>query len=863
MLKSRSPFAIAPLLLLLLSGGCGSGDTLDTNAPGLRYQIEVVQNSPRIEGLSRHCFFFDSAYADGGSVEVHLSRDTRNEGVHSLQFWHPNRSELGNALNLVSMAPTDLLELRLPGEPLSFFFAFREDSQVVVDRYLPYNIPEIGDRVWVPESELLEQDPRFRAHQKESPNGAPPNIVLLAAGEDLHPEPGVEVLLYLSNSSPRDYSSTSYTMILFSWEQGKRIWSRPIINGPTQILLRDTNNDGCKDILSISGATFNGRVVGQQDDMHGWLNLIDGSTGQDLLPPRDLGMLYGRNTFMCLLDNGDLMSSYAGKSMHKEIMLKRWRLPDLVPLDSLHLPLKPVACLQGKGIQGRAAYYFWSAAGEMAVLADWDEPARLLHPDRKLMPLGIEDYIPQLAGDELLLLAGDTDLLVLGADMKALAALESTAQLSPVRTSGRVLNSDQRGQTWESDVLGRQWMAGGYNGYITVRITPDRMYFFKQVLFFVLPLAILVLLLLLVKGTMVVLFQRSVLRSLFKRSQAPVLVLKGNSAHSWNPSLDELLAVHLSPPTWRKGPNLASLLHGSPLDLHRDTLQTLASLPVSDDEPVADIVVQHQGRMLQYVVRARPLQGMTGRRTGTILYFDNLSDLLDRRQKRAWSLIAHSYAHTIKSPLQAIRLNAEQIARALMEPESANFAQLLERVQNLLADSSDIQEVVQRFLSLSDDRVTRRPADPAAMIKRFSKHYRRRLPDAIRFELLHDDNLPEVEVDEYQMLVALVHLWDNAVQAQPDGGAIRTLLRCANNSLFITVEDDGPGFSLDVLRNAFEPYYSGKAGGHGLGLAHVKHILGLHDGSVQAANQETGGASITLQIPVTQMEDKTSDSSPA
>ncbi len=862
MLNPHRTWLILTLLLLLLTESCNTGDTLDTSAPGLRYQLEQVQSAAPVPGVVRRCFFFDSAYADGSTVEVHLSRDTRPEGVHSLQFWHTNRSELGNALNLVSVAPTDLLGFHRPGESLSFFVTLIGDSQTVIDRFLPYDIPDSGDRVWVPESDMEERAPGFVSRLIDSPNGASPVISLLAVSDSLHSSPGLEILFTVSHSNPRDYNATSYTLVMFSWDRRETLWERAIINGPQQVLLRDTNSDGSLDLLSICGATFNGRVVGTQDDLHGWLNLIDGATGKDLVPPRDLGMLYGRNAFMYPLDGEHLLSSYAGESMHKDILLRRWSLDGIIPLDSLSLPLKPLACLSGSGSRGERVFYFWSADGEMAVMDQWGKAATLLHPDRKLMPLGIEDYLPQLPGDELLLQAGDSDLLMLGADLKALAVLQSSIPLTPLRTAGRVIGMQQQGQSWESDAIGRQWLTGTNGGYLTIRITPDKLYLFKQVLFFILPLAILVLLLLLVRGTLVVLFQRSVLRSLFKRSQAPVLVLKGAHAHSWNPSLEDLLAGQHTPPTWRKGPPLSSLLHGSPLELHGDTLQQLVSARSQEEEPVADIVVQHGGRMLQYVVRARPLQGMTGRRTGTILYFDNLSDLLDRRQKRAWSLIAHSYAHTIKSPLQAIRLNAEQIARALMDPSTANFPVLLERVQNLLADSADIQEVVTRFLTLSDDRVTRHRTDPGAMLRRFAKHYQRRLPEAIRFLFDHEDILPEVDVDEYQMLVALVHLWDNAVQAQPEGGVIHTRLSTDGQSLLITVEDNGPGFSLDVLRNAFEPYYSGKTGGHGLGLAHVKHILGLHEGSVQARNCTEGGASITLQIPVPQMEDRKRDSSP-
>jgi nitrogen fixation/metabolism regulation signal transduction histidine kinase len=66
----------------------------------------------------------------------------------------------------------------------------------------------------------------------------------------------------------------------------------------------------------------------------------------------------------------------------------------------------------------------------------------------------------------------------------------------------------------------------------------------------------------------------------------------------------------------------------------------------------------------------------------------------------------------------------------------------------------------------------------------------------------------------------------------------------------LTIEDNGPGFSADILKKAFEPYVTTKSHGTGLGLAIVKKIIEEHEGIITIENVKNSGALINIQLPI-------------
>jgi signal transduction histidine kinase len=107
------------------------------------------------------------------------------------------------------------------------------------------------------------------------------------------------------------------------------------------------------------------------------------------------------------------------------------------------------------------------------------------------------------------------------------------------------------------------------------------------------------------------------------------------------------------------------------------------------------------------------------------------------------------------------------------------------------------------------------------------------------------------------LLAQAVHnIVHNAIEAMQQGGTLHVASRRENGSCSVYIEDTGPGISDEAVRDIFEPFFSTKETGMGLGLTMARRIVQQHDGSIQCINDGTSGGHfrITLPASVTQAE---------
>jgi len=103
--------------------------------------------------------------------------------------------------------------------------------------------------------------------------------------------------------------------------------------------------------------------------------------------------------------------------------------------------------------------------------------------------------------------------------------------------------------------------------------------------------------------------------------------------------------------------------------------------------------------------------------------------------------------------------------------------------------------------------------------------------------------------DQDLLRQAIANLVRNALEAMPRGGRLVVTSYCGERGLELEVADSGPGLCVDGLRRAFEPFYTTKGNGAGLGLAYVRRVAEAHGGDVVAMNCPEGGAAFTLRFP--------------
>jgi signal transduction histidine kinase len=120
----------------------------------------------------------------------------------------------------------------------------------------------------------------------------------------------------------------------------------------------------------------------------------------------------------------------------------------------------------------------------------------------------------------------------------------------------------------------------------------------------------------------------------------------------------------------------------------------------------------------------------------------------------------------------------------------------------------------------------------------------------VEIQILVPDDLPLVECDEEQMRQVLMNLVMNGLQATPVGGRVTVRARLEGSLLALVVSDNGPGVPDNLKDRVFDPFFTTRESGTGLGLAVVQQIVKQHGGTIDVDGDVSGGASFTVRIPI-------------
>jgi two-component system sporulation sensor kinase A len=114
-----------------------------------------------------------------------------------------------------------------------------------------------------------------------------------------------------------------------------------------------------------------------------------------------------------------------------------------------------------------------------------------------------------------------------------------------------------------------------------------------------------------------------------------------------------------------------------------------------------------------------------------------------------------------------------------------------------------------------------------------------------------DENLPLTRMASSQIMTALSNIMENALESMPQGGELLLEAKQRNGQLAIKIADTGYGIRQEYLNSVYDPFFSSKTHGAGLGLAVVYQIVKNHDGDITIQSQEGKGTSVTIRLPVT------------
>jgi len=316
----------------------------------------------------------------------------------------------------------------------------------------------------------------------------------------------------------------------------------------------------------------------------------------------------------------------------------------------------------------------------------------------------------------------------------------------------------------------------------------------------------------------------------------------------------------------------ASAILGEDLEKHRgESLAELAPsrselaqfvtvvaghLKHGDSEWREQVALRNDGGRRVLMCACTELPAESGTPGGFVIVFDDITTLLQAQRDAAWGEVARRLAHEIKNPLTPIQLSAERLRRKYLKTDGAEIDLLDRATHTIIQQVEAMKQMVNAFSEYARTPsmdVTR--LDVNALIAEVSELYAVDPEKPLAIKLTLAQSLPPIEADAGRLRQVLHNLLRNAVEAtehQPEAyvGISTRCVRGADADLVeIRVVDNGPGFSSDIVDQAFDPYVTSKPKGTGLGLAIVKKLVEEHGGQITARNREQGGAEISILIP--------------
>ncbi|HET9445188.1 MAG TPA: ATP-binding protein, partial [Steroidobacteraceae bacterium] len=213
--------------------------------------------------------------------------------------------------------------------------------------------------------------------------------------------------------------------------------------------------------------------------------------------------------------------------------------------------------------------------------------------------------------------------------------------------------------------------------------------------------------------------------------------------------------------------------------------------------------------------------------------------------------LSGALAHELSQPLAAILINAQAAQQELMQP-TPNLDEISAILNDIAADDQRAGEVIRRLRALFvRGAVQKEEVDVGECIRSvLGLEHSDLIARNVVTELCIDPDLPPVAADRVQLQQVLLNLIMNACDAMMGNDSDRRLriaASCEGGEVRIEVADNGTGVA--DLEHVFEPFYSTKKQGIGLGLTISRTIIGMHGGRLSGANRPGGGATFHVALP--------------
>jgi PAS domain S-box-containing protein len=263
-----------------------------------------------------------------------------------------------------------------------------------------------------------------------------------------------------------------------------------------------------------------------------------------------------------------------------------------------------------------------------------------------------------------------------------------------------------------------------------------------------------------------------------------------------------------------------------------------SALTVGVDRDITE-QIRAQNALKEYSER---LEEMVGERTKELE--ETQRQLLRQEKLAAIGQLSGGIGHELRNPLGVISSAAYMLQSILLDAD--------ERIREYLSLISEETRSATKIVNDLMDFARTRPAqqeetDLSSLIVRVLE--RQAPPQDVQVATEIAANLPITFVDPQQIALVLANLVNNAYQAMPDGGVLTISAQQDNGTVVLSVRDTGCGIPRENMDRLFEPLFTTKPRGIGLGLATSKSLVEANGGSIDVESQEGRGSAFTITLP--------------
>jgi len=296
------------------------------------------------------------------------------------------------------------------------------------------------------------------------------------------------------------------------------------------------------------------------------------------------------------------------------------------------------------------------------------------------------------------------------------------------------------------------------------------------------------------------------------------------------------------------------------------------------EEKEFDVEVNGQPRLLSVSVMPLVQDRLV---SGSLILVDDITERRAReaRMQRMENLaslttLAAGVAHEIKNPLGSLSIHVQLIKKTMDANKKLYFEDHPGESPDSDTKASECFRTVDKYLKVVNEEIDRlnsivvdflfavrpmnaelRRGDVNALITELAEFVSFELKNArIECDLNLAENLPKVNIDERLMKQALLNLIKNAIAAMVEGGKLSITTEASEGELLINIADTGVGIPEENFSKIFEPYFTTKESGSGLGLTMVFKIIKEHHGEISVRSKKGEGSVFFIILPVPQPE---------